>query len=63
MPDFLSMEAVKNNLVDARKKYKALGAAMSASSGEAGVYFSNRQVFSAAGAEIEECKERLVEFS
>ncbi|ETO24200.1 hypothetical protein RFI_12957 [Reticulomyxa filosa] len=49
---------VKYNIVDAQKNYELLGDAMSASSGEAGMYRCYRELLRAAGARIDESEEK-----
>jgi len=61
LPSWMTLLPVKNNLVDALKKYKSVGDAMCASSGEMGLYKMSRNYLKAAGVRIEEAEDVVYE--
>jgi len=57
-PTWFASAPVKNNIIDAKATYEKIGDAMSASSGEAGMYRCYRELLKAANVEIGESKEK-----
>jgi len=56
LPTWLAMSPVKNNIKDALVKFQKVGCADCASSGEANMYFANRQYMREAGVKLAEGK-------
>ena len=54
LPSWLAMSPVKNNIKDALVKFQKVGCADCASSGEANMYFANRQYMREAGVKLTE---------
>jgi len=61
LPPWLAMCPTKNNIKDGKKKYESVGAADSASTGEANWYYCSRQYLRAAGVKIEEGENQIYE--